>query len=117
MPPRVLVQGRVRFETGAPDFERAQLRVRLEEVSRADAGAQVLAEQIVDITRPAGDSLPYTLIGEVTLEPGGAYTVRAHIDMDRTGAVTRGDFISTQSYPIDVANLPADIDILVKPVT
>lgn len=117
MPPRVLVQGRIRFETGSPDFSGALLRLRLEDVSRADAGARLLAEQVVDITHARGDSFPYTLVGDVTPEVGALCTVRAHIDLDRTGTVTRGDFISTQSYPIDVAKSPADIDILVKPVT
>lgn len=117
MPPRVLVEGQVRFETGAPDFDSARLRVRLEEVSRADASALVLAEHVQDLRRGATDSVHYMLVSDVALEPNGVYTVRAHIDVDGSGTPTRGDFVSTQSYPIDAANLPAHIDILVKLIT
>jgi len=46
----------------------------------------------------------------------GRYTVRVHADVDGNGVVSRGDYVSTQSYPVDPDAPPRPIAIVVQPV-
>ncbi len=117
MAERVVARGHVRFEPGTPGFEGADLRLQLEDVSRADAASRVVARLIVPgVTRSEGADNPiaFSLRSDAELQKAGSYVIRAHVDVDRSGGVNRGDFVSTQSYPIDQAQLPATLDILVK---
>ncbi len=112
-----MARGRVRFEPGTPGFESADLRLQIEDVSRADAGSRVVARLIVPgLSRSEGADNPidFALRTDAELQKGASYVMRAHVDVDRSGGVSRGDFVSTQSYPIDQAQLPATLDILVK---
>jgi len=114
---RVVAQGRVLFEPATPGFEGADLRLQLEDVSRADAASRVVARLIVPgVSRSEGADNPieFALRTDAVLQKTASYVMRAHVDVDRSGGVNRGDFVSTQSYPIDQAQLPATLDILVK---
>jgi len=77
----------------------ALLHVYLEDTTYADAPARVLLHE----TRPADPSDDETLVVEINPPPIHAKvicTVRAHLDLDRDGAVTSGDYITTESYPL-----------------
>jgi uncharacterized lipoprotein YbaY len=66
--------------------------VRLEDVSRADAPAVVVAEVILrpDPGRPL-TRLPFELTGPPP--PRGRYALRIHVDADGSGAIDIGDFV------------------------
>ena len=96
--PRTL-RGVVRLRDAAPKPN--SLRVKVEDVSRADAAAQVVAETIVPLERPlsAGDTIPFSItIPEIS--EGVRYNVGAHIDCSGSGEIRAGDLISTQAYPV-----------------
>jgi hypothetical protein len=73
----------------------------VQDTTRSDAPAETVAEAVLRGIRikPGSSSVRFTL-RHVHLAPGRRYTLRAHADLDGDGRVSRGDHISTQSYPI-----------------
>lgn len=115
VPSRVLVSGAVRFDGGTPPFDGATLRVRLRDVTVADAPARTVAEQVisgVSVHQP-GAAVPYELRSASRLEPGRAYTVEAHVDLNSTGQIKQGDFITMASHPVPPNLSPARVDVRV----
>ncbi len=112
-----LVEGEIKFEE-APPFSGATMYVRLEDVSVADAPARVVAEDTrrgVSFDPRAGESLKFAIEGAEP-DPKASYSVRAHIDIDGDGQVSRGDFISMQSYPVLTFGYPRQVSVLVRRV-
>ena len=111
-----LVEGEINFEGQSTSFTYATVYVRLEEVSAADAPARVVAEHIrrnVAFDPQAGEALAFTLEAEAP-DPTASYSVRAHIDLDGDGQVSRGDYISMQSYPVLTFGYPRRVSVLVR---
>ena len=79
--------------------------VRLEDVSRADAPAVIVAEVIL---RPAAGRplarLPFELTGPPP--PRGRHALRVHVDVDGSGHIDAGDFIGvvTPATPGEAAH-------------
>ncbi|MCJ1676460.1 YbaY family lipoprotein [Streptomyces sp. APSN-46.1] len=97
------VTGFVSLPPDAPAGRAATVLVEVRDVSRADAPSTVIGSQVqtgVELTPggriPFGVELP-------DLGPGGAYQIRAHVDVSGTGTVEHGDLMSTQATPV-----PAD---------
>jgi uncharacterized lipoprotein YbaY len=86
----LIVEGPGRPPVGAP------IRVQVRDTSLQDAPARVLAEHRVAVRKSGGQR-----IAQVTLNfgPEGRPTVWAHVDVDGDGRVSRGDYVSTRSYP------------------
>jgi putative lipoprotein len=89
----------------------AVIKVQLADVSRADAPAVVLGEQVI---QAAGNQVPFTF--EVTFDPAQivanhTYAVQARIEDD--GKLR---FISDQRYAVITGGAPITADILLKPV-
>lgn len=90
----------------------ATLRVKLEDVSRIDAAATLVAEAVFPIARPldAGAELPFALaVPEV--DDRARYNVRAHVDLTGSGDITAGDRISTAAHPVLTQGDPDDVTI------
>lgn len=95
--------GKIEFEPGAPAFRGANLIVRLEETSQADAEANLIAEAVIRDVSWSGDPaerVTFSLDVPAPLLPRHRYELRAHVDTSCTNEVTRGDFLTTQSYPV-----------------
>ncbi len=91
----------------------ARLYVRLEDISYADAPAQIVAERSL---RPV--QLPATGVLEVTLRvpperivAEGRYSVRVHLDIDADETVSVGDWISVQTHPVLTGGHPASVRV------
>jgi putative lipoprotein len=89
----------------------AVIKVQLADVSRADAPAVVLGEQVI---QAAGNQVPFTF--EVTFDPAQivanhTYAVQARIEDD--GKLR---FISDQRYAVVTGGAPITADILLRPV-
>jgi putative lipoprotein len=82
--------------------ETADLIVRVEDVSRADAPSVVIAEQRQEVASlRSGATLPFTVeVPEELVDERDNYSVGVHIDMSGSGEVEVGDLVSTQSYPV-----------------
>ena len=75
--------------------------VRLEDVSRADAAAVLVAEQVMRDAKISGDARPLLFeIPAAQRRPNREYGVRVHVDVDGDGQVSVGDYTSTQSYRV-----------------
>ena len=96
------ITGAIEFVDAVDQVSAATLRIRLQDVSKADGSATILAEEAIHgISVPAnGESVPFAL--EVAaLDPSGIFAIEAHLDQTGSGEVTTGDFVTTEHFPVD----------------
>ena len=112
------VSGEIAFPEDVAMPRRATVRVRVEEVSRADGAAEVVGEDVqddVELPGPGG-----RLVFAVPLphdhDPAGDYALRVHIDVTGSGEVDLGDFVTTQRYPVFGRAAPGEMEVAVKKV-
>jgi hypothetical protein len=113
-----LVKGKVMFEEEALPFTGATMYVHLENITAADIASEVVADYVErDIAFDPKNTrdLFFTIAGKAP-DPRASYAVRVHIDVDGDGEVSRGDFISMQSYPVITFGYPSEVSILVRQV-
>ncbi|MGI5499937.1 hypothetical protein [Lentzea sp. CA-135723] len=99
------MRGTVVIPAGTPAFGRAVLRVRLLDVTLADAAAVTKASYDREFSREAtGEQrVPFELDGE-----GG--DVAAHVDVSGDGRVSRGDLVTTRAVEaVDGATVPVEL--------
>lgn len=99
------IHGTATFEAGTPAFQDANLIIRLEDTSLADAPARLVAQTVLHDVSWNGDpaqTLPFTLDVPDGLAPHIRHELRLHLDRTRSGEITRGDFITTQAHPVDL---------------
>jgi uncharacterized lipoprotein YbaY len=89
------VHGTVVIPAGTPAFGRAVLRVRLLDVSLADAPAVTKAEHVSEFRRD--DTAEQRLPFDFGLADGPVLNVAAHIDVSGDGRVRHGDLVSTSA--------------------
>lgn len=112
------VTGRVVFGPDARPFSGATVRVQIEDVSLADAAAQILTEQVIHNISYTPDSaveVPFALAAGRTDERRD-YVVRVHVDLNGDGQIQPGDYISTESYPVLTYGRPRDLTVRVHRV-
>lgn len=111
-----IVTGHVRL-LEALDQPAGTLYVRVEDVSRADAASEVIAETAITIDRSlaAGEELPFSLEMSA-LDPRAHYSLRAHLDTTGTRRIDPGDRISTESYPVVTFGNPSEATIVAHKV-
>jgi Type III secretion system lipoprotein chaperone (YscW) len=108
--------GQVRLHE-ALEQSSSTLYVRVEDVSRVDDAAEVVAEIAIPIDHPlvAGAELPFTLtLPEINDQ--AHYSIRAHLDTTGTRRIDPGDRISMQSYPVATFGHPDEATILARKV-
>lgn len=94
------------------------LNVQVEDISRADAPSTVIAEmRLASVSLVPGGVVEF----EIVVPPGavrerGMYSLRAHLDRLGTGDVTRGDLVSTQTYPLFSRETDDYVEVDVKTV-
>ena len=108
-----LVTGQILFTAQTPSFRQATVHLYLEDVSYADAEAEVIAEAVIpavhhDPTR--GESrqrrattVPFVIdapAGMQALDERNLYAVRVWVDRDGDGLEGPGDLFSDQSYRV-----------------
>jgi len=112
------VDGELVFPPGTPHLVGVIVHILLEDVSYSDAPANVLAEQeIPTLTHRPGTDPPVRFHLTVPApDPRASYAVRAHVDVDGDGRVSRGDYLSMQSYPVLTQGHPSSVSVEVRPV-
>ena len=81
--------------------EPATAFIRVEDVSQADGKARRLGQAVVNVT--TNDFARGAVAFEVTVqEPktGAKCGVRVHLDLDRDGVVSQGDYVSVEFIPV-----------------
>src|SRR6056297_440554 len=97
------IRGKLVFEKDLPDFSGADVYVMLEDVGRIDAGADILQkETLSSISHKAGETneVEFQIESEESGNDHPRYNLRAHVDISGNGEVEKGDFVTTQSYPV-----------------
>jgi len=112
------VTGTIVFGSDLEPFVGATVYVRLEDVSRIDAPALVVAEMVLQEVRAGGQAPPRL---EFTIElpplnPRARYGVRVHVDVDADGQIGAGDYVSTISHPVKAGGGATMLIIPVKRV-
>jgi uncharacterized lipoprotein YbaY len=112
------IKGEIKFEDPALSFINATMHVYLENVSVVDASSEVVGfYERKNVSFP--DNKSRTLSFDITgrdLDVRESYAIRAHIDINGDGSISKGDFISMQSYPVATFGHPRHISILVRQV-
>ena len=112
------LRGQVVFDDSAHSFDGATLYVFLEDTTLADASAVSVAEQVTEgvaYDARTRNVLPFALDGFVPDERAH-YTVRALVDLDGDGRVSRGDFVNVESYPVLTWGRPREVTVRVERV-
>lgn len=97
-----VVSGTIVFGSDLEPFAGATVYVRLEDISRINVSAPVVAETVLQEVRAGGQApiqLEFT-IDAPPLDPRAILSVRVHVDVDADGQVGIGDYVSTISHPI-----------------
>ncbi len=111
-----LVSGKIVFGEGSEAFSGAILTVSLEEVGRADAPSSVVAEQTRHgVTWQPGEpgQTSFQLEGPAP-DKAGQYIISAHLDVDGDGKISRGDYITMESYPVLTRGYPRRVTVHLK---
>lgn len=114
-----LVTGEILLGGVQRAFTGATVHVQLEDVSYADAPSRVVAEQVIpDVSHEPGTEhiLRFAFHGDVPDEQG-RYIVTVHLDLQGQGRVTRGDYLTVESYPVLTHGNPDQIFVHLKEVT
>jgi uncharacterized lipoprotein YbaY len=114
---RASLSGTIQLQGVTAPVSNATVRIRVQDTSRSDAPASTVAEEVlerVDVV-PGDNAIPFTVRG-IPQDPRARYTVRVHVDVDGSGTVTRGDYVSTQSHVVPSGGEPAAVNIVVRPV-
>jgi uncharacterized lipoprotein YbaY len=112
------VRGEVVLPPADSLTQSADLLVQVEDISRADAPSVVLGEfRRRNVSLRAGAAYPFSVsIPADLIDERHLYSVRAHVDVSGTGSVTRGDFVSTQIYPVLTRSHGDEVRVSVKRV-
>lgn len=97
------LRGDILLPTDSPSGT-ADVVLRVEEVSRADAPSTVTHEHVLgDVSLAPGRTVPFSIeIDRSQLDPRARYILTAHVRVNRQQEFTKGDLITTQSYPLAV---------------
>jgi uncharacterized lipoprotein YbaY len=113
------VQGEIVFDEDTRSFDGATAYVRLEAITRADASATVVSQQVIHrVAHHRGDTTPVTfaLPAPEEVNERAGYSVRVHVDVDGDRRVSRGDFISMESHPVLTLGRPDRVTVRVREV-
>lgn len=111
------VSGMIEFQDVREPALNVTVYVRVQETSRADARASTVAEQVlrgVNIV-PGPSPIPFAVHG-IPQNPRARYVVRVHADVDGDGVVSRGDYVSMQSYPVETSGKRELVTIMARQV-
>jgi len=94
------ISGSINFPSDAQTFSGAKLMIRLEAIGMMDAAAQVVAQATQqNVSYQA--HLPFVLRGTLPeSEDHTRYNVRVHISLDGSDDISKGDYLTKQSYTV-----------------
>ncbi|MFI7411675.1 YbaY family lipoprotein [Streptomyces sp. NPDC049627] len=103
------VSGRVLLTPDLGAFEQALLRVRVLDVTVADAPSRELAGTVQDVSYDGQDtvSVPFELAAR--WGPGQRVVVDAHLDRSGSGVVESGDALTVESLPVPEEPAPVTV--------
>ena len=112
------VEGEVYFSEIPDPFVGATVIIRVEDTSRADAAAELISERRLTGVSRSPDN-PYFIpfvIDVPTTKAELSCSIRVHVDVNSTGEITSGDYVSTQSYQLKSNSSPIRLQVVVHAV-
>lgn len=91
------VTGTLVFPPDTADFTGARITFRVEDTGMQDVSAAVHHEAVMQDVAYAPRIVFNLTVPEARSQ---TLTLSVHVDMDHSGSVTRGDFITTQAFPV-----------------
>jgi uncharacterized lipoprotein YbaY len=111
-----LVKGIIVFEDNIKPFTGATIYIRLLDVSLQDAPSKLIAEQVIKNASYSNDQkIEFAIYGNIT-NNYARHSINIHVDTDNNGKISKGDFITMQSYPVITFNYPNNIEVNVKEI-
>lgn len=111
-----LVHGEIVFDSGV-NFSGAVVTVRLEDVGLMDAPSQTLAEQkLRNVSYNGAGGIAFRLSGQPPAGQMARYNISAHVSLHGGEDIRQGDYITMESYPVQIENPPDEIQIRVRRV-
>ena len=111
----MLVRGQVMIEQFADPVTGAVLTVRLVDVSRADASSITKAKSVFrDVALTSSTDAVAFELRSLDVRPPGRYAVEAHLDVDCSGDITQGDYLTMESFPVDPALPEATVELRLR---
>jgi hypothetical protein len=94
------IRGTIEFVGATEPVTGETLYIKLEDLSRPDLGIRRITERLIpDFSTDASDPGRYRyIINYQEPRPFGEYAVEVHLDVDGSGEVDRGDYVTTASY-------------------
>ena len=95
-----LVEGEITFRGLTENIRGATIYVRIEDVAIQDPKARVLGEQVISNVFVSAEApiKPRYVVEHRRLPESNSYKIRVHVDVDKSGDVSAGDFTRTESY-------------------
>jgi uncharacterized lipoprotein YbaY len=114
-----LVSGEIQFATRPQLPVGAKAHVRLLDTTMSDAPALLIAELVlpgISEKANAGSNIPFELAAR-SIDERRNYSIAVLVDLDGDEKTSRGDFVTTQSYPVLTFGYPAHVRVMVNEVT
>lgn len=111
------LRGEIQFPEVVSPVDDAPLRIRLLDVSKADAASETVAEDVVEHVSlvTAGQGFPFLL--EVDdLDERHTYTLEAHLDVDGSGDVAPGDYRTMEHFDVSPATINRHQRVVCRPI-
>ena len=115
-----LVKGEILLLKELTSFSGATVNVYLEDVSLLDTSAKLVVKKVIaDVSHSRGteNRVEFALPGEITdIKARYRYSIRVHIAFHSDEQIHRGDYISTESYPVLTCGYPDRVLVKVTEV-
>lgn len=107
------VWGEVRFPVLRRPLRDAAVRVRVDDVTRADVPANTIASSMAGPVSAEAGTVPRVsyAIEVPQVDPKASYAVTALADLDGDGQISRGDYATRQRYPVLTRGFPDHVDV------
>lgn len=94
------IRGTIEFVGATEPVEGETLYIRLEDLSRPDLGKRRITERMIpNFSTEASDPGRFRyVINYQEPRPFGEYAVEVHLDVDGSGEIDRGDYVTTAKY-------------------
>lgn len=114
---KYVVRGIIIFDEHLKPFSGATVHIRLEDVSLQDASSKLIAERIIrNVSHDNIDhQIEFVIYGDI-VDIQATYSIRVHCDVDNDGRISKGDFVTVQSYPVLTHGYPDNVLVTVKEV-
>jgi uncharacterized lipoprotein YbaY len=111
------IHGTIEFRDVGEPKGSVTVYVRVQDTGHADAPASTVAEQVLTGVSIASGSptIAFTVTG-IPPNPRARYSIRVHADVDGDRTVSRGDYVSTQSYGVPAGGAATALAIVVHEV-